>query len=31
MNVVPMFQSLMVEGVPNNRDKCFVGVPVITG
>ena len=31
INVLPMFLSLMGDGVPNGRDECFVGVPVITG
>ena len=31
MNVLPAFLSLMGEGVPDGRDECFAGDPVING
>ena len=31
INVLPVFLSLMIEGVPNGRDECCAGVPVING
>ena len=31
MNVLPVFLSLMGEGVPDGRYEYFAGVPVING
>ena len=31
INVLPMFLSLMREGVPNGRDECCACVSVVNG